>query len=213
MSRLERVVGRTAFDRFAREYIREHRFQSLTTEAFVEYLGRKLPEAARAVDLRTWLYGPGFPEDAPPFPSRRADAVSECLFDYQERGRLPIRDRVAGWSSSQVYFFLQMVPRPMPVEDCRALDDVLDMPHSRIAVNQSNFYEISIRSGYREVLPRVEALLGSVGRLFVVIPVFQALASTPWSRTLARPMYERFRERHHPITASTMEGVLEREGL
>jgi len=210
---LERVVGRSAFDRFAREYIGDHRFQSLTTEAFVDYLQRKLPAAARAVNLRAWLYEPGFPDDAPSFPSSLADAVSERLFDYQEQGRLPQREQVADWTSSQTYLFLQMLPRPLPLEDCRTLDQILDMAHTRIVVNLSNFLNISIRSGYQEVLPRVEALVGSVGRMFVIEPVFRALATTPWSRPLARPLFERYRERHHPITVSTIEGVLHREGL
>jgi aminopeptidase N len=211
--RLEQVVGRAAFDRFVRQYIAEHRFQSLTTEAFVGYLRRKLPAAAKAVDLKTWLYRPGFPDDAPPFPSRQADAVSECLFDYQEHRRLPTRKQSNGWTTEQTYFFLQMLPRTMPRDDCRALDRTFDMPHSRIAVSLSSFYEISIRSGYQEILPRVDALLSTVGRMFVVMPVFRALATTPWSRSRARPMFERYRERHHPITASAMESILKREGL
>ena len=90
---LERAVGRPAFDRFAREYIGDHRFQSLTTEAFVDYLRRKLPAAARAVDVRAWLYEPGFPDDAPTFPPPLADAVSERLFDYQDGAVCPAGTR------------------------------------------------------------------------------------------------------------------------
>lgn len=211
--RLERVVGRPAFERFVRGYIKDFRFQSLTTEAFIDYLRRKLPKAAQAVDLYTWLYRPGFPPDAPPFPSRLADAVSNTLFDYQEKRLLPTAETARRWTTAQTYFFLQMLPRPIPAEDCRALDGILDMPHSRIAVNLANFYEICIRSGCQEILGRVEALLSTVGRMFVIIPVFQALATTPWSRDLARPLFERHRQRHHPITASAMEGILTREGL
>ncbi|HET7010991.1 MAG TPA: leukotriene A4 hydrolase C-terminal domain-containing protein [Anaerolineales bacterium] len=210
--RLEREAGRAAFDRFTREYIGDHRFQSITTEAFVEYLQRKLPAAARKVNLKRWLYEPGFPDDAPDFPSRLAQAVSERLFDYQE-GRLPKAKDVAGWTTAQMYLFLQSLPRKIPVGDCAAFDSVLDMSNSRIAVNLSNFYEISIRSGYREILPRVESLISTVGRTFVLLPVVTALAETEWSRPTARGLIERYRERHHPITVSMMDGILQRAGL
>jgi aminopeptidase N len=210
--RLERLAGRPAFDRFVHEYIGDHRFQSITTEDFIEYLRRKLPQAARAIDLQAWLYEPGFPDDAPPFPSRMGDDVSERLFDYQE-GRLPRRDDVAGWTTAQIYLFLQFLPRQLPVEDCRALDPIFDMPKNRIAVHHSQFYEISIRSGYREILPRVEALLSAVGRVFVVAPVFQALAETSWSRPMVRSLFERHRARHHPITVATVDQILQRAGV
>jgi aminopeptidase N len=210
--RLERAVGRKAFDRFALDYAHDHRFQSITTEAFLDYLRRRLPQAAKVVDLHRWVYEPGFPDDAPPFPSRLAEAVSDRLFDYQE-GRPPRASDVDGWSTAQIYLFLQFLPRPIPVEHCRAIDEAFDLPNGRIVVQLSQFYDIAIRSGYREVLPRVEKLVSTVGRVFVVEPVFRALLETPWSRPLARELFERYRERHHPITVSTVDALLRKAGL
>jgi len=210
--RLERAVGRPAFDRFVRGYIDDHRFQSITTEAFLDYLKAKLPKAARSVNLRLWVYEPGFPDDAPEFPSRLSDAVSDRLFDYQE-GRFPSPADIAGWTTSQIYLFLQLLPRPMRAADVGALDALFDMPHNRIAVHQSQFFDIAIRSGYRQILPRVEALVGTVGRYFIVIPVFQALIETFWSRPMARALFEHYRERHHPITVSRIENLLKQAGI
>jgi leukotriene-A4 hydrolase len=210
--RLERAVGRRAFDEFTRKYIAGHRFQTITTEAFVELLRRDLPEAARQVDLDDWLYQPGLPSDAPAFDSPLVDAVSARLFDYQE-GRLPRRGDVASWVTSQTYLFLQYLPRQIPVEHCRALEEAFALDRTRVPNFLSNFFEIAIRSGYREVLPRAEELVATVGRGVIIVPVFQAIAQTAWSRSIARPLFERVRTRHHPIAVSNLAQVLEKEGL
>jgi aminopeptidase N len=210
--RLERIVGRRAFDAFTRRYIAEHRFETITTEAFIQLLRRDLPQVFAQVDVEAWLYGPGFPSDAPPFESRLIDEVSGRLFDYQE-GRLPRRDQVGSWQTAQTYLYLQHLPRVIPVEHCRAIEAAFALDQTRVPQFLSQFLEIAIRSGYREVLPRAEALIGTVGRVFIIRPVFQALAETEWSRPSARPLLERVRARHHPISVAQMEQVLASAGL
>ncbi len=98
---------------------------------------------------RTGLYAPGFPADAPPFESPLIDEVSNRLFDYQE-GRLPRRADVAGWKTAQTYLFLQCLPRVIPVDDCRALESAFALDRTRVPQFLSQFFEIAIRSGYRQ---------------------------------------------------------------
>jgi hypothetical protein len=139
------------------------------------------------------------------------DEVSNRLFDYQE-GRLPRREDVAGWKTAQTYLFLQYLPRILPVDDCRALETAFALDHTRVPQFQSQFLEIAVRSGYRQCLPRAENLISTVGRMFIIIPVFQAMAQTEWSRPRARPLLEKVRSRHHPITVLAMEQVLAQPG-
>jgi aminopeptidase N len=210
--RLERIVGRPAFDAFTRKYIAEHRFQTITTETFIDLLRRDLPQIFREVDVQAWLYGPGFPADAPPFESPLVDEVSSRLFDYQE-GRPPRREEVADWKPTQTYLFLQHLPRLIPLDDCRAVEAAFALDRTRVPQFLSQFLEIAVRSGYRECLPRAEELITTVGRYFIIRPVFQALAQSEWSRPLARPLLEKVRHRHHSITVAQLEQVLSKEGL
>ena len=203
---------RFTFEAFTRKYIAEHRFQTITTEAFIGLLRRDLPQVFGQVDVQAWLFDPGFPADAPPFESSLIDDVSNRLFDYQE-GRLPRREDVAAWATAQTYLFLQYLPRALPVDDCRALESALALDRTRVPQFQSQFLEIAVRSGYRRCLPRAEALISTVGRMFIIVPVFQAMAQTEWSRPLARPLLEKVRLRHHPITVLAMEKVLLQQGL
>jgi leukotriene-A4 hydrolase len=210
--RLERAVGRPAFDAFTHRYIADHRFQSMTTEAFIEFLGRELPQAALQVDLTSWLYQPGFPADAPAFPTPLMDAVSSALFDLQE-GHPPTKDRVARWNTTQIYLFLQFLPRHLSRDECRAVEEALSLKTTPIDLFLSQWLEIAILSGYRDVLPTAEDLIGRVGRMLIILPVFRAIVQAEWSRPRARPLFERVRDRHHPITVRAMENLLAQQGL
>ncbi|HMK09619.1 MAG TPA: leukotriene A4 hydrolase C-terminal domain-containing protein, partial [Anaerolineales bacterium] len=209
--RLERLVGRPAFDAFTRRYIAAHRFQTITTEAFITLMRRELPQIFDRVDVHAWLYEPGFPDDAPAFESALVDDVSARLFDYQE-GRLPQRRTVAGWNTAQIYLFLQYLPRVIPLEDCRAIESAFALDRTRVPYFLSHFLEIAVRSGLREALPRAENLVATVGRLLITRPVFQAIAETDWSRPHARPLLERIRGRLHPITVAELERVAANAG-
>jgi hypothetical protein len=54
--------------------------------------------------------------------------------------------------------------------------------------------------------------LATVGRGKFVIPLLRALAETEWSKEVARPVFERFRNRHHPLTVVNLERVLVQAG-
>ena len=66
---LELAVGREAFDRFLMDYFNEFAFQSISTEAFLDYLERTLiAEHAESVSMervRQWIFEPGLPDGAP----------------------------------------------------------------------------------------------------------------------------------------------------
>ena len=79
--------------------------------------------------------------------------------------------------------------------------------------NRRLLRDICIASGYREILPRVEAYAEKIGRMLYILPVFRTLIQTDWSRGVARPLFERVKPRHHQITANGIERMLARAGL
>src|SRR4030067_91500 len=83
---LEQAAGRPRFDSFLRSYIDAFRFRSISSEDFLDCLGERLPDVARAVDARRWIYEPGLPEGAAEVPSSLLDDVLEVSEAYR-RGR------------------------------------------------------------------------------------------------------------------------------
>ncbi len=208
---LERAVGRQAFDRFIHEYIQTYAFQSITTEAFLEFLGRRLPQAAAQVPIDEWIYQPGIPASLPEFSSRSYDQVAKTVADYQA-GRLPTRADVEGWTPRQRELFLLLMPERIPAADVRALDETLNFRSVVSYVTLSYFYRLAIFSDYQDILPRARKFVLDTGPLLSMERVVRALADTEWSRPHARPLFEEVRPRLHPVTAARLARELDKAG-
>ena len=208
----EYAVGREHFDAFIQKYMKRFQFQSLTTEEFLDFLKAELPEVFEKVDVESWIYKPGMPNTWHKPQSTLYDEVERALSDLKE-GRLPAGEQVRDWHRYQMLSFLQGLPTPMPVEACRQLDEVLELEKRNDDHFLSYFYAACIASGYREILPRVESFIEKIGRMLYIMPIGRALVASDWTRDRARPLFERVRERHHPVTINAVDGFLKKAGL
>jgi len=208
----EIAVGRERFDAFIQKYMKSFQFQSLSTEGFLDFLKAELPDVFEKVNVQKWVYGPGMPEDWHKPHSHLYDEVQKVLEDYKQ-GKRPTREQVKDWHRYQIILFLQGLPGSIPVEDCKYLEDILELEKHNDDAFFSTFYAISIASGYQEVWPRVEKFVETIGRMLYVFPVMRAMAATDWSKDRARPLFDRVKDKHHKITVNGMDGLLKRAGL
>jgi leukotriene-A4 hydrolase len=208
----EYAVGRKRFDAFIQKYMGSFHFQSLTTEAFLDFLKAELPEVFEKVDIRKWVYEPGLPEEWHRPKSHLYDEVQEVLNDY-ERGTRPTKLQAQSWHRFQIFSFLQGLPEKIPVADCQYFEDILDLEERNDAGYYSYFYATCIASGYEAILPRVEQFMGEIGRMIYILRIVRAMIATDWSRGYIRPLFERVRDRHHQITVHAIEGLLKKAGL
>ena len=209
---LEKSVGREVFDAFIKKYIATFSFQSLTTKAFVSFLEQELPEAIERVDIDEWLYAPGFPESAPALSSSLFDEVKASV-DAYESGAFPDGHQIADWIPDQIRLFLLMLPERMPAEDCRHIERIFNLKDNRNYFMMNRFYQICVQSGYEDVLPGIERMVGSDGRMVTLAMIFRTMVKEEWTRDKARSMFERHRERHHPTTVAIIERILSKAGL
>jgi hypothetical protein len=140
------------------------------------------------------------------------DEVEKALADLQQ-GKLPTKEQVQDWHRYQMLSFLQGLPKTLSVNDCKKLEDILELKKRNDDHFFSYYYAVCIASGYKEILPRVEMFFEKIGRMLYLFPVAHALSETEWTRGLARPLFEKVRERHHPMTVAAMDGALKRAGL
>jgi len=208
----EYLVGRERFDVFIQKYTGRYQFQSLTTEAFLEFLKAELPEVLEKVDVEKWVYEPGLPNDRNRPHSALYDQVQEVLSAYKA-GMRPAREQVADWRRYQILSFLQALPKQISVEDCKYFEEILDLKNKNDAGYYMHFYATCIASGYQEILPQVEAYLNKIGRLLYVEPLFRAMIASDWARPQARQILKGMRERHHKITVHVVDDLLEEAGL
>jgi hypothetical protein len=207
MRRLEEAVGRERFDAFTRKYIAAYAFRSITTEGFLEFLRRELPDAFEHVDVQAWIYAPGHLESALDVESKLYDEAISLSRGFR-KGDLPQKPDIEDWRSSQVYAFLLDLPERIDSQDCEHLDQVFDFKARWNAGLKTLFLALCIRSGHRAIMPRVEHFVETIGRGIYLARIFRSLVAEDWTRQLARPLFERVRERHHPATIASIEGIL-----
>jgi hypothetical protein len=212
LQQCEYAVGRERFDAFIQKYIASFQFQSLTTEAFLDFLKTELPEVFEKVNVHQWIYEPALPQEWHRPKSHLYDEVQKALNDY-ENGIRPTKAQIQNWHRYQVLSFLQGLPKKISVEDCKYFDDILELEKRNDIAFFSFFYMICIASGYQEILPRVEQFMGKIGRMLYVLPIVRAMIETAWSRDKIRPLFEQVHDRHHQITVNAIEGLLKKAGL
>jgi len=208
----ERAVGRERFDTFIHKYMKSFQFQSLTTEGFLDFLKAELPEVFEKVNVQKWIYEPGMPEEWQKPQSRLYEDIEKVLDEYKQ-GTQPQSEQVKDWDHYQVLSFLQGLPPKISIDDCKYLEEVLELEKKNDSAFFATFFATCIASGYEDILPRVEKYLGSVGRMLYVFPIMRAMMNTDWSREQARPLFERVKEKHHQITIKTVDGLLKKAGL
>ncbi len=208
----EYAVGRERFDAFIQKYTGKYQFQSLTTEAFLDFFKQELPEVFEKVDVFEWIYEPGLTENRIRPQSALYDVVQAVLAAYRQ-GVRPIKEQVAGWHRYQILSFLQALPKQIPIEDCKYFEEILELRAKNDAGHYSYFYATCIASGYQEILPRVEQFLGQVGRMLYIAPIFRAMLASDWARGHVRRIFEQVRERHHAITVRVADQWLSEAGL
>jgi aminopeptidase N len=199
---LEDAAGRDAFSAWLRSYIDAFRFQAITTDDFLVHIERELPGVLAKVDAPRWIDGEGVPETAPRPRSARLDAITALT------GALPDAALVKQWSPTEWQLYLESVPRPASEELCRTLDE-------RFALTRSTNHEVlvawlllALASGFHGVLPRVEEVLGTVGRMKYLRPLYLALARDERTRPRARELFQQLRPTYHPIARQVVESVL-----
>jgi len=153
----EYAVGRKRFDAFIQKYMASFQFQSLTTEAFLDFLKAELPEVFGMVNVHKWVYESGLPDEWHRPKSHLYDEIQEVLNDY-EQGTRPTKQQAQDWHRFQIFSFLQGLPKKIPVKDCQYFEDILELEKRNDAGYYSFFYATCVASG-DEAVPFFESLI------------------------------------------------------
>jgi aminopeptidase N len=199
---LEAAAGSAPFKRWLRSYLDTFRFQSITTADFEAHFEAALPGVLARVDARRWLDGPGLPENAPRPQSNQLERIERL------GGAAPTAAMASAWSATEWQLYLESVPRPASTELCRTLDDQFGLTRSTNHEVLVSWLVLALRSGYHAVLPRVEEVLASVGRMKYLRPLYVELARDERTRPLARSLAERLGPGYHPIARQVVHAVV-----
>ncbi len=205
---LEETAGREAFDAFLLDYFERLAYQSTDTGGFVAALKDALPDAAAAVDLDAWIYGPGLPDNFPKPESGAFGAVEAELARWREGEAAAARLDTAGWTTHEWLHFLRTLPAGLSGEQLAELDAAFGFTAAGNAEIQAAWFEVAIRDGYAPAFDALEEFLIQVGRRKFLKPLYTELAKTEEGLSWATEVYAKARPGYHSVSTNTIDDIL-----
>lgn len=213
---LETKFGRATFDPFLRGYFDHFAFQSITTDQFVDYLKTNLldkhPGIVTMDQVNAWIHQPGVPVDAPMPVSPRfaAEDAERVQFVAGKIDAAGLHARK--WSTQEWQYFLDQLPDKLPLAQMQALDAEYHLTGTRNAVIGVRWYKLAIGSDYTAAYPAMREQMLRIGRMILVVPLYEALVKTPSGRAFAEKTYAEAKPGYHPMTRVAVEKALAKAG-
>ncbi|KAJ0983927.1 hypothetical protein J5N97_002283 [Dioscorea zingiberensis] len=207
--RIERQIGRQAFDVFLKKYIAKFKFQSIDTETFLDFLQENVPGIENQVDLKLWTEGTGIPPDALAPVSAIYTKIVALANEFKQ-GRMPREDEVADWNGQEWELYLENLPKPAEASQIAALDARYRLAESKDWEVKVSFLQLAISSGCKAYFNEVEKALKHVGRMKYLRPLYTALVkgTAEEEKMLAKRIFMEARQSYHPIAQSVVETIL-----
>ncbi|MBT8189901.1 MAG: M1 family metallopeptidase [Bacteroidia bacterium] len=203
---LESKFGKSRFDKFLTEYFESHKFQTITTTEFVEYLNNNLlNELDEDVNVNEWIYGPGIPESVIKFESDKFAKVEKAISVFYKDGSLLDQD----WTTHEWLHFIRNLAPDLGMDEMTVLDSRYQFSNSGNSEIAAAWYEQSIRSGYfAENIDQIRSFLVNVGRRKFLTPLYRALKETD-NIALAKDIYASARNNYHAVSVQTIDDLLD----
>ncbi len=194
LRKLEETAGRPAWDEFLRAYLGEFRFQSITTQEFLDFLEARLPGLASRARALEFIDAPGLPADAPQPRSRRLEQLR--AFEVEPA------------NPAELLVVLQALAPDSP--RLRELDARFGLANRRSLELRHTFVLLQLRAGAPEAVDAARRILLASGRMRYLRPLYTELARR--HPEAARRIYQEARAGYHNIARAAVEGVLKQQG-
>ena len=215
---IEKLVGQKTFDRFITEYFSTFAGGSLDSYEFKAFLiqffdrNTDVGGKVRSIDFDTWFHGTGLP----PRPNFDTTLVDQCyaLADkwlQKPKSFEPSPSDIAGLQANQLLVFLAYLQDHsalLSAADVRCMEDTYGLGASRNLEVATAFLSLALQCGRpdKAVLDRTVEVLGLIGRMKFVRPLFKGLKKM--DAKLAAETFERYREFYHPICRNMVTQLL-----
>lgn len=218
---IEKLIGKDTFDKFIPHYFKTWEGKSLDSYDFKDTLLKFFESDASTskklatIDWDTWFYKPGYPPK-PDFDTSLVDGVYALAKKWETFTRdpnstdfTPKPSDIEGWTGNQLVVFLEAIlnfSSPLPTQHARYMGKYYSLVDRENVEISSRFYQVAMISRDDSVKGKVVELLGQVGRMKYVRPLYRCLVQI--DRTLAEETFEKNREFYHPICRNMVQKLL-----
>ncbi|HET8572631.1 MAG TPA: M1 family metallopeptidase [Edaphocola sp.] len=208
---VEQTVGRGKWDAFLNKYFKEHAFQSMTTERFLNYLNKNLlnghDDWKKAIDINAWIYAPGIPANMPHVQNPRfvkVDSTVKAFLKHTPAKDLPTK----GWSTYEWLHFLGELPADLAYDQMRALDETFKFTQTGNSEIADVWFLHALQSRYTPAYPAMKQFLYVTGREKFLEPLYREMTRTPEGRKMASEIYKIARPNYHPLAQKDIDHIL-----
>ncbi|KAF7519061.1 hypothetical protein G7054_g13236 [Neopestalotiopsis clavispora] len=184
---LDKLVGREHFDKFiphyfktwARKSLDSFEFKQTFLDFFNNYGNAEITEKIAQIPWEERFYTPGLPPK-PEFDTSYVDSCVALAEKWKQDDFKPDIKDIEGFTANQILVFLQTVQDFTPtisVDKSRLIGSTYQISDSKNVELKSAYYGIALRAGDRSEFPGIVDLLGSVGRMKFVRPLYRGLAA------------------------------------
>ncbi|KAJ5446094.1 hypothetical protein N7491_002176 [Penicillium cf. griseofulvum] len=211
---LENLIGKSKFDKFIPHYFTTFKCKSLDSYEFKALILDFFKSDAEAsklleeLDWDKWFYAPGLPPK-PSFDTSMVDVVYKLSKKWQslpDSSFQPHISDIKGLTANQLVVFLEemlLLERPLSPKISKLMDDVYGFTKSE-NIEVSNLYcQVGMKAGDDSVIEPTTELLGRVGRMKFVRPLFRNLQKI--NRPVALATFEKYKDFYHPICRGMVE--------
>lgn len=208
---IEKLIGKDVFDKFIPHYFETWSGKSLDSYDFKTTLldfykdDKTTSEKLDTIDWDTWFYQPGFPPK-PKYDTSLVDEVyslADKWKSFTKEGHsdfVPKPSDVESWSANQLVVFLERIltfSTPLPTEHAHYMGKYYNLRETHNIEVSSRYYQVALVSGDTSIKGLVADMLGKVGRMKFVRPLYRCLIGMDLE--LAVETFEKNKDFYHPI--------------
>jgi leukotriene-A4 hydrolase len=196
------------------QYFTVFKFKSLDSYDFkatlIDFFKSDSDASKKLADLDwdTWFYKPGYPPK-PDFDTTLVDACYKLADKWQNRASSPFDPKLSdmdSWMANQSVVFLEKLQtssKPLRIEDVELMGKTYGYATSENVELVSRFFTLGLQAKDKKVYQPTADLLGKVGRMKFVRPLYKWLEKV--DRTMALETFEKNKDFYHPICRGMVE--------
>ena len=189
---------------------------SITTEQMLDFMKpnliEKYPGKMTWAEVQDWVYGTGIPKGAPLPDSPRFDKIEQERTAFLASQLAASKLDAKGWNTQEWMYFLDRLPDAPPLAKMQQLDAAWHLTGTPNAEIGMRWYSHAIASGDKSVWPAASQHMTRIGRLYLTLPLYQALVKTPECLAYAEQVYAKASAGYHPLTQHAVEAIFAKAG-
>jgi len=173
-----------------------------------ENLIRQHPGHMSLEAVRSWIDTPGIPADAKVPVSEHFRTIATTRAEFLAGKRKADALDAKSWNTQEWMYFLDGLPKKLSKSQMESLDAAYRLTGAANAEIARRWYLVAIRSGYLPAREAMAEYMTRIGRRYLVVPLYEALAKTPDGLAFARGVYAKAKPGYHPMTQASIEKAL-----